>query len=577
MIAGGGGRTGPREGTLARLARERFDLLVVGGGATGAGIARDAALRGLRVGLCERGDFAAETSSHSSKLIHGGLRYLQYGDLRLVFEALAERRILMRTAPHLCRPLEFMFPAYQGLPPSLLTLGLGITLYNTLALWRPPVAGARRLSAADVRALAPGLRSTGLRGAHLYLDCQTDDARLVLETALDAEAAGAAVATGLAVTDLVRDRRGRVSGARVEVRESGERFAIAAGMVVNATGPFSDVFDRGRHNLRPTLGVHLVFAAERVPHGDRATVLRSPRDGRLVFLLPAGARTILGTTDTDWVAPEGTARPPRPGDPIVASASDVAYLLEVANHAFPDAALDAGDVVSTFAGLRPLVAMSNHTASSTSREHDVFIEPDGLLTVVGGKLTTYRRMAVEAVDRAVCYLRDHGHEGAVAPSATADRPLPGGGEAPRSLGSVELAPEVERHLRQSYGARAPDVVRVLTRTDPSLPRIDTEVDLASRIDPELPYLWGEIVWAAHRERVGEVEDVLCRRIPLFRDARDQGLEAAPRAAALVGDVLGWNAVRRARSLAAYRARVTLSRSWRGSVGGSPPLARLRRC
>ena len=562
----GGGAHPWREATLARLAGERFDLLVVGGGATGAGIARDAALRGLAVALCERGDFAAETSSHSSKLIHGGLRYLQYGDLRLVFEALHERRTLMRIAPHLCRPVEFVFPAYRGLSPGLHTLGLGIMLYNALALWRPPVSG-RRVSPEALGQITPGLRRDGLRGAQIYVDCQTDDARLVLETALDAERAGAAIATGLTATELVRDRRGRVAGARVEVRETGARFGVEARMVVNATGAFSDVFDRGRHHLRPTLGVHLVLAADRLPHGDRALVLRSPRDGRLVFLLPAGPRTLLGTTDTDWRPGDGARRPPRPGDPIVARASDVEYLLEVANHAFPEAGLEASDVISTFAGLRPLIAAAAHSTSSTSREHDLFVEPDGLLTVVGGKLTTYRRMAAEVVDRAVDYLRDHGFEGHVAPSTTASRPLPGGGGDPASLGPVELAPEVERHLRQSYGSRAPDVVRTITRSDAGSAHTVPGVDLAARIDPELPYLWGELVWAALHERVGEVEDVLTRRTAIFRDARDQGLAVAPRASSLVGDVLGWSDARRARSLAAYQAKVALSRAWRDS--GSP--------
>ena len=467
----------------------------------------------------------------------------------------------MQTAPHLCRPVPFLFPAYRGLPPGLNALGLGIGLYNALALWRAPVEG-RRVTRAEVASLAPGLRQDGLEGAQLYADCQTDDARLVLETALDAELAGAAIATGVTVIDLMRDHRGRIVGARVEDRESGEHFPIAARMVINATGPFSDVFDRGRHHLRPTLGVHLVFAADRLPHGDRATVLRSPRDGRLVFLLPAGARTLLGTTDTDWHAPDGSGRPPRPGDAIVARRADVDYLLDVANHAFPDAALDLGDVISTFAGLRPLIATSAHTTSSTSREHDIFVERDGLLTIVGGKLTTYRRMAAEVVDRAVECLRDHGFEGVVGPCLTGSRALPGGIETPGSLGQVELAPEVERHLRQSYGSRAPDVVRVITRSDPTLSPTSPDVDLSSRVDPELPYLWGEIVWAAHREHVGEVEDALTRRIPLFRDARDQGLAVASRAAALIGDVLGWSDARRVRSLGAYRAKVARSRAWR---------------
>lgn len=548
-----------RDAVLARLADEPFDLLVVGGGATGAGIARDAALRGLRVALCERADFAGETSSHSSKLIHGGLRYLQYGDLRLVFEALHERRTLMRIAPHLCRPVEFLFPSYRGTPPGLRSLGAGIALYNALALWRAPVAG-KRLSVAETLATVPGLRGDALAGSHIYIDCQTNDARLVLETILDAESAGAAVASRVEITSLVRNRKGRVRAAHARDRLGGATFPIQARMVVNATGPFSDAFDRGRRNLRATLGVHLVFDAERVPHGDRATVLLSPRDGRLVFLLPAGRRTILGTTDTDWRAPDQSDRPPRPGDWIGAGRADVDYLLDVANHAFPAAALGVDDVVSTFAGLRPLVATAAHSTSATSREHDIFIEPDGILTVVGGKLTTFRRMAQESVDKAIEYLRDHGYEGALGSCVTATRALPGGGAAPPSLGEIELAPDVERHLRQTYGARARDVLATMatnTRSSAEAPPA-----LAARIDPALPYLWGEIVFAARHERVTELEDVMCRRLPLFRDAWDQGVAAAPTVSLVLGDEVGWDAARRAQSLERYRDLVTRARAWR---------------
>jgi glycerol-3-phosphate dehydrogenase len=566
-----------REKTLRRLDGEVFDVLVVGGGATGAGIARDATLRGLGVALVEAGDFAGETSSHSSKLIHGGLRYLQYGDLGLVFEALSERRRLMATAPHLCRPIEFLFPAYRGLAPRLNTLGAGIALYNALALWRPPVSG-RRLTTAEVLSLSPLLRSAGLQGAQLYADCQTDDARLVLETVLDTAAAGAVVASRVIVTELLRDRRGHAYAAAARDRLAGTEITIQARAIVNATGPFSDAFDRGRQNLRPTLGVHLVLDAARLPHAGRATVMRSPRDGRLVFLLPAGARTIIGTTDPDWHPPAGGApRSPRPGDLIAARATDVSYLLEVANAAFPPVALGPDDVVSTYAGLRPLVAASAHTASQTSREHELLLERDGLLTIVGGKLTTYRRMAEQTVDKLIEVLRDRGYEGALAPCTTAHRALPGGKIAPDavSLGDVELAPDVERHLRLAYGSRAPAVLDCTKEQTVGLPGSPTGstaahvpdghpapwVNLAARIDGDLPYLWGEVLHAARHELATEVEDVLRRRIPIFRDARDQGLAAAPGVAAILGLVLGWSAERRAQSVRGYADVVASSRAW----------------
>ncbi len=556
--------TADRDRTLRRLDAETFDILVIGGGATGAGIARDAALRGFHVALLEAGDFASETSSHSSKLIHGGLRYLQYGDFSLVFEALRERRRLMKTAPHLCRPIEFLFPAYQGLPPRLGILGAGIALYNALALWRAPVAG-RRLDPREVFALSPMLRQTGLQGAQLYVDCQTNDARLVLETVLDAQAAGAVVAPHVIVTDLRRDRRGRVRAANARDRMAGIDVTVNARVIINATGPFSDSFDRGRHNLRPTLGVHLVFDADRVPHDGRATVLRSPRDGRLVFLLPAGRRTIVGTTDTDWTPAVGPPHAPRPGDAIAARLTDVEYLQEVVNASFPSLALGPDDVVSTYAGLRPLIATPANSTSATSREHDLLVESDGLLTVVGGKLTTYRRVAEDAVDVAVELSRDRGYEGSIAPCSTTTRLLPGAGADEASL-DVELSPDIERHLRASYGARAANVVRFIPPDRTANPRAERPqerlgIDLAARIDPDLPYIWAEVLHAATFELVTQVEDVLRRRIPLFRDARDQGLAAAPKVAAMIGGILGWSTERAAQGVAAYTEAVSVSRSW----------------
>jgi glycerol-3-phosphate dehydrogenase len=542
----------PRAHALARLANEELELLVVGGGATGAGIARDAATRGLRVGLVEAGDFAGQTSSQSSRLIHGGLRYLQYGDLRLVFEGLAERRHLMETAPHLCRPIEFVFPGYRGERPGLFVEGVGIGLYNALALWRPP-ASSRRLEAREVYAIAPELRAANLLGAQCYIDCQTDDARLVLENVLDAEAAGAIVVSHALVTALDRDHHGRVRGGRVQPEPREAPIAVRARVVVNATGPFSDAFDRGRRNLRPTMGVHAVFPADRLPHGGRVVVLRSPRDNRLFFVMPAGPRTVVGTTDTDWASPAGASRPPGVADQIRARRADIEYILEAANHAFPPARLGPDDVIATTAGLRPLIATSASTPSQTSREHELIREPDGLLTIVGGKLTTLRRMGEQVVDDVVEILRDKGREDPVGPCVTATRPLPGGGPpAPLPADGDELPPDVREHLVRTYGSRVLDVL-ALRATAPAL---------AARIDPELPYLWVEVVHAIQHEHAREVADVLMRRVPLFRQARDQGLGAAPLVAASLGEILGWSGARRLASLEAYEAAVARSRAWR---------------
>jgi len=546
----------PRAHALARLANEELELLVVGGGATGAGIARDAATRGLRVGLVEAGDFAGQTSSQSSRLIHGGLRYLQYGDLRLVFEGLSERRNLMQTAPHLCRPVEFVFPGYRGERPGLFLEGAGIRLYNALALWRPPAA-SRRLAAREVYGVAPELRSANLLGAQCYVDCQTDDARLVLENVLDAESAGAVVLSHAPVTGLSRDHHGRVRGALVQAEPKAPPLEVRARVVVNATGPFSDAFDRGRKNLRPTLGVHVVVPADRLPHGDRVVVLRSPRDNRLFFVLPAGPRTVIGTTDTDW-SPRGGA-PPAVTDEIRARRADVEYILEAANHAYPPARLGPDDVIATTAGLRPLLAPSGSgasTPSQTSREHELLREPDGLLTIVGGKLTTLRRMGEQVVDDVAEILRGKGREEPVGACVTATRPLPGGGAPPElPADRDELPADVREHLAHTYGSRVLDVL-ALRATAPAL---------AERIDPELPYLWAEVVHAIQQEHAREVGDVLMRRVPLFRQARDQGLGAAPLVAASLGEILGWSSARRQASLEAYETTVARSRAWRADA------------
>ena len=541
-----------RHAALARLASRRFDLLIVGGGATGAATARDAALRGLDVALVDAGDFAGETSSQSSKLIHGGLRYLQYGDLHLVFEGLSERRNLMRTAPHLCRPVEFLFPAYSGERPTLTTLGIGIRLYNALALWRPPARG-RSLRTEQLTKLAPQLRSVGLDGAQAYVDCQTDDARLVLEHVLDAEASGATIVNHVRATALRRDAHGRVRGVALVDCGTGAAMEARATVVISATGPFTDSFvaGGGAPRLRPTLGVHLVFDAARLPHNGRVLVLRSPRDNRLFFVLPAGLRTHVGTTDTDWPSPE----PPRLGSDIRARGADVAYLLEALNHCMPSLRLAADDVLSTYAGLRPLLATGANTPSQTSREHDIALQPDGMIIVAGGKLTTMRRMGEQVVDRALDVLRATGLERPIDSCVTAHRRLPGGGPPPAALAASPLAEDVRAHLAAAYGARAADLLAMMAPFD----------HLAARIDPELPYVWGEVAFAARHEHARSVVDALVRRVPLFRDARDQGLAAAGDAATLLADELGWTPTERARAVDDYRATVDRSRLWRGEL------------
>jgi glycerol-3-phosphate dehydrogenase len=543
-----------RSAALARLADDVFDVLVVGGGATGASIARDAALRGLEVALCDRGDFAGETSSQSSKLIHGGLRYLEHGHFHLIKQALAERRLLMETAGHLCRPVEFVFPAYRGEDPSLWKLWLGVHLYDALALFRPP-AGSRHLDQKELHRLTPGLRRTGLQGALSYIDCQTDDARLVLESVLDSEAAGAAVASYVEI-DPPRERRGHLHSAGARDRDSGLRFTIRARAVLNATGPFSDAFRGGTRILRPTLGAHIVVDSARVGSGGRAIVMRSPRDRRVMFVLPAGLRTLIGTTDTDWTDRDGEG--PLPGDEIRARGEDVEYLLEAAAHAFPSADLGPDDVLSTFAGLRPLLASDVANPSATSREHAIWVDAHGVLTVAGGKLTTMRKMAEEAVDCLIDLLRARGVDRPLRPCTTSERPFPGAdgstGHAAETLAAQhELGDDVRAHLLASYGVRAREVLALATEGDERL---------RQRLAPELPHLGAEVRYAARYEHAIEVEDVLCRRVPLHHLDREQGLHCAPLVAELLGKELGWSPARQKRSLREYGLVIDRSRRWR---------------
>ncbi|MCG5055852.1 MAG: glycerol-3-phosphate dehydrogenase/oxidase [Myxococcales bacterium] len=528
---------------LARLARERFDVVIVGGGATGAASARDAALRGLKTALVERGDFASQTSSASSQLIHGGIRYLQYGNFGLVFEGLAERRRLMRAAPHLCRPVDFVFPGYAGTKPSLGTIGLGIRLYNLLALGRPP-SKRERLSPERLGSLAPRLRRDGLQGAQVYQDCQTDDARLVLENVLDAESAGAVCLNHVEASPWRRDERGFSISVRDRLHE-GAPFEVHGRMVVNATGPFSDAY-AGTRKLRPTLGVHVVLPAERLPTAGRVFVLNAPRDGRLFFVIPAGARTYVGTTDTDWQPPRDTTEP---GRGVHARRSDVDYLLEAANAAFPEARLTHADVISTWAGLRPLVASQDDTPSATSREHEIDFEA-GALTITGGKLTTMRKMAEETVDRLVAWGARRGLSAIPRACRTRTRALPGGG-AWTALPEA-LPEEVRTHLHLRYGSRAEAVARLAL----------SEPDLAQPLTPDLPELWAEAVFAIDHERAETVEDVLRRRLSMFRYARDQGLEAAPRVAALLAAKKGSSPQTQSAWIEAYARAVASTRSWK---------------
>ena len=378
-----------RARTLEQLTRAPLDVLVVGGGIVGSGIARDAALRGLRTGLVEQHDFAFGTSSRSSRLLHGGLRYLAQGRIGLVREASLEKRILHHIAPHLAEPLAFIFPTYRGDPHWVLwQLKLGVKLYDLLCGGRN-LGKSTWLSPEQVRDRVPGLVQEGLAGAVRYYDGFTNDARLTLDTLRSAAAGGGAVLNycrfkGAARQDLWQ--------CEVEDVLRGEGRIVWTRTVVNATGPWADGLPHSRVKLRATKGIHLVVQRERLPVPDSIVMTQGQR---ILFAIPWGERTILGTTDTDYSGPVEKVR---------ADASDIAYVLEVVNHFFPNARLRDADVLSVWAGLRPLIADPKGGPSDVSRSHEIHSPEPGWWDVAGGKLTTYRLMAEQTVDRAVKWL-----------------------------------------------------------------------------------------------------------------------------------------------------------------------------
>jgi glycerol-3-phosphate dehydrogenase len=551
--------------TAAASARPR-DLVIVGGGITGAGIARDAALRGLHVTLVEKRDLGSGTSSKSSKLVHGGLRYLEHGELRLVFEGTNERSLQMRRAPHLVRPIPFLVPIYKRQKPALAYVDIGLWIYDALAMFRSPKLH-KTYRGKKVQSLEPALRKDGLAGALEYYDCLTDDARLVLENALDARALGAEVRTYTRALGVLRDKRGRVAAVRVRDELGGGETELETRAVVVAAGPWTDVVlaelgigtAGARPLLRPTKGVHVVVDHARLPVTRAVTLLTGDR--RVIFCIPWGERTLVGTTDTDF-----SGHP----DEVYADAADVAYLCESVNRFFPDSHIAPADVLATWAGLRPLIApdAAGRRASDVSREHEVFVRDEGVVIIAGGKLTTYRRMAKEATDRAVEWLHDRGdaafEERAIRPCGTKNRPLPGahGLEPPGAKGVdavaerlrhlAHLDPRVAQHLSWTYGMRAESVAL----------RGLAEPSLLARLNPDLPYLWAEVDHAVDADLARTVEDVLVRRVPLCLRGRDQGLDVAEAVAQRMGTLLGWPAAEQARQVEGYRAYVAGTRRFR---------------
>ncbi|HKQ43298.1 MAG TPA: glycerol-3-phosphate dehydrogenase/oxidase [Pseudonocardia sp.] len=534
-----------REQALQAMADTELDVLVIGGGVVGAGAALDAATRGLSVGLVEARDFASGTSSRSSKLIHGGLRYLEMLDFRLVAEALAERGLLIETlAPHLVRPVPFLYPLkHRGW--ERLYAGSGVALYDTLSILSGRSRGVphhRHLTRSGALRVMPSLRKDSLVGALQYYDGQVDDARHTMFIARTAAAYGAHVANRARVTGLLREGE-RVVGAVVHDQESGETIRIRAQQVVNATGVWTDdtqsfAGERGQFHVRASKGIHLVVPRDRI-RGDSGLILRTEKS--VLFVIPWGRHWIIGTTDTDWSLDK--AHP-------AASAADIDYLLEHVNAVLKEP-LTHEDVEGVYAGLRPLLSGESESTSKLSREHAVAHTVPGLVVVAGGKYTTYRVMARDAVDEAVRAI-----DAKVPPSVTESIPLLGAEgfaamKNARHLLAQRYGVHVARveHLLGRYGSLATEVLD-LVAGDPTLGE-----PLAGASD----YLRAEIVYAASHEGARHLDDLLARRTRISIETFDRGIGAMEEAARLAAPVLGWSDAQVTREVEHYRKRVEAER------------------
>lgn len=533
--------------TLLRDLPETYDVLIIGGGIIGCATARETARRGYRVLVLEKGDLGCGTSSRSSRLIHGGLRYLKNGRVKVVWQAVRERQHLRRAYPHLVRPLHFVIPFYAGEGEGPLATRLGLWIYDLLAGFRN-VQRHRNLRPEQVLALEPRLRAEGLRGGALYYDCATDDFRMVLLRALEAHGAGAHFLTYCPVDSLEREGE-RVTGVRFHDEFTGDSYRVGGQIVVNAAGPWSDVLRRGvaqaRALLRPTKGAHFLTAHSRLPLAH-AVVMRAPDDGRVVFALPWGGMTLLGTTDTDFAGDL---------DHVWADENDADYLLRCVNRAFPSAHLTPEDIVSGFASLRPLIAEYGVQESDVSRDFRLVRDAPGMISLVGGKLTTHRPAAQRIarwVERSLGSPREPPvrHDATLALSAETLGRLQE--EVARRVRSFGLPQSTGDRLLVAYGR---DVLALLE--DPQ------GVDGVRALVPGLPYLRGEVDYAVDHELALRLGDVMIRRTHVFYDDPDHGMGVVEDVADRLAARMAWSPERRGAELQAYADLIAQAEAFRG--------------
>lgn len=543
-----------RAGALRRMASDGVDVLVIGGGITGAGVALEAAARGYTVGLIDKGDFAGGTSSKSTKLVHGGIRYLPQFDFALVREALIERGLLARNAPHLVKPLGFVLPYYKEnkrplgtpiVPPGGVgmsqLLEAGLWMYDTFA-GKLGIGHHQHIGIERTLQLAPSLKSEGLKDGFVYYDGQTDDTRLTMTVLRTAAKKGALLANYVELMGFELDKASDTSIKAARVRDvlSGEEFTLRAQTVINAAGVWAAKIEsmagESKIVIKPAKGVHLTLPREALPTTDYAVVLPETPDGRLLFIVPWNTRVTLGTTDTKG----GDVDTP------AATNDDIEYLLSTAN-AYLKTKLTRKDVISAWAGYRPLIspAGADGATSKLSRTHIVNDGPAGMITITGGKLTSYRRMAQDTIDHLDKRLgRQVNHVTENLPLDGAEGHEAGASALKQAAERYDWGDDVVARL-STYGSEATALLSLIAADE----------SLAQIIAPELPYVMAEVAYACESEMAVTLDDVLARRLHLNFEEDSRGVQPAPAVARVMASRLGWTADEAGAQVTAYTAAI----------------------
>jgi len=533
-----------RKQHLQKLKSQNFDLVIIGGGINGAGVARDAASRGMKVALVEASDFTSGTSSRSSKLVHGGIRYLENMEFKLVFEALNERTKLFELAPHLVHPLRFMIPLYESSRVGMFVMGLGMWLYDALSLFQAPEFH-ERLNAKESLSRMPVLKPEGLKGSYIYSDAYMDDDRLVLETLRAAHEDDAISVHYTKAIGIKYDDKNQFQALQVKDQISGEEFLIQGKHLIGSVGPWTDemgfeLFNEWKKTLRPTKGIHLTLTKDRLPLKS-AVVMAAEKGSRIVFGIPRHEMVIIGTTDTDF---QGS-----PTD-VEATKEDVQYLIDIVNSYFPGAEIKESDLISSYAGVRPLIYDGAQSEGKTSREHSIWQDPRGVTFVAGGKYTTYRLMAQQVVDKALEAF-SIGEQLSFINSKT-NQPLNAYVETHKYHDTINQVEQIAysfnitldgaRWLAERYGA---EVFPLLARTS------------------HLSSIWQkEAHQAINYTMCDRIVDFMTRRVPLFLSQPDHGVQHLESIAEVFARELSWSEQQKNQQIQSYLDYIKKELHWK---------------